>query len=132
MQWEHAKASLRYWRFQTNLAERLNYPHCNVADTNDHYRHYCVEPTVVATRRRHHTRLAAGIHKSELKRSTARTLTDMYTLDNEGGYIDPGAGDGEVCAGLVDNLINTEVPAAAPARGALIALLEMGPSERTH
>ena len=39
---------------------------------------------------------------------------------------------GEVCAGLVGNMINTEVPAATPARGALIALLEMGPSERTQ
>ena len=29
-------------------------------------------------------------------------------------------------------MINTEVPAAAPARGALIALLEMGPSERAQ
>ena len=29
-------------------------------------------------------------------------------------------------------MINTEVPAAAPARGALIALLEMGASERTQ
>ena len=38
----------------------------------------------------------------------------------------------KVCAGLVDNMINTEVPAVAPARGALIALLEMGPSERTE
>ena len=29
-------------------------------------------------------------------------------------------------------MINTEVPAAAPARGALIALLEVGPPERTR
>ena len=39
---------------------------------------------------------------------------------------------GEVRAGLVDNMINMEVPAVAPARGALIALLEMEPSERTQ
>ena len=38
----------------------------------------------------------------------------------------------KVCAGLVDNTINMEVPGAAPARGALIALLEMGPSEWTQ
>ena len=37
-----------------------------------------------------------------------------------------------MCAGLVDNMINTEVPAAAPVRGALVALLEMGTSERTQ
>ena len=38
-QWEHIEASIRYWQFQTDRAERLNYPHCKVADTNDHYRH---------------------------------------------------------------------------------------------
>ena len=101
-----------------------------VADTNDHYRHHCIEPTVVAARRQHHTLLAEAIHNSKLKRSIARALTAIYTLDNEGRHIDPGAAGGEVCADLVDNLINTKVPAAAPARGALTALLEMGASER--
>ena len=56
----------------------------------------------------------------------------MYTLDNEGRHIGPRAEGGEVCAELVDNLVNSEVPAVAPARGALIAILEMGPSERTQ
>ena len=115
VQWEYVEASFRYWRSQTDLAERLNCPHFHVSDTSDHYRHCCVEPTAVAARRKHHTLLSAAIHNSELKHSTARTLTSMYTLDNEGGHIDPGAEGCEVCAGLMDNVIITEVPAAAPA-----------------
>ena len=51
VQWEHIEVSIRHWRLHTDLVERLNCPHCKVADTNDHYRHYCVEPTVVAARR---------------------------------------------------------------------------------
>ena len=54
----------------------------------------------------------------------------MYTMDNEGRHIDPVSRG--VCAGLVDNMIASEVRAVAPARGAFIALLEMGPSERTQ
>ena len=88
-----------------------------MSDTNDHYRHYCAEPTVVSARRKHYTLLSAAIHNSELKHSTARALTSMYTLDNEGRHIDPGAEGHEVCAGLVGNMIKTEVPAAAPVRG---------------
>ena len=130
VQWEHVEASIRYWRFQTDLVERLNCPHYKVADTNDHYRHFCAEPTVVAARRKHHTLPAGAIHKCELKRSTARALKAMCNLYNEGRHIDPGAAGRAVCADLVENLINTEVPAAAPARGALIVLLEMGASER--
>ena len=38
VQWEHVEASTRYWRLQTDLAERLNCPHCKVANTHDHYR----------------------------------------------------------------------------------------------
>ena len=53
----------------------------------------------------------------------------MYNLDNDRRHIDPGAAGRAVCADLVDNLIITVVPAAAPARGTLTALLEMGASE---
>ena len=123
------EAYIRYWRFHTDLAERLNCPHCKVADTNDHYMHYCEEPTVVAARRKHLALLPAAIHRSGLKPTTARALTSIYTLGNEGRHIDPGAEDSEVCAELVDNVINSEVPAVVPARRALIALLGMGPSE---
>ena len=104
----------------------------HVPDINDHCRHYCVEPTVIKARQKHHTLLAASIHSTELKRSAVRALTSMYTMDNAGRHMDPGAEGGEVCAELVDNMINTEAPEAVPVRGALIALLEMGPSERSQ
>ena len=132
VQLEHIEASIRYWRFHTDLAKRLNCPHCKVADINDQYRHYCVGSTVVAARRKHLALLSAAIHKFGLKSTTAKTLTAIYTLDNEGRHIDPGAEGGEVCARLVDNLINSEVPAVEPTRGTLIALLEMSSSERTQ
>ena len=77
VQWEHPETSIRYWRLHTDLAERLNCPHCKAVDTSDNYRHYCAEPTIVAARRKHHTLLTAAIHKSELKRSTVRALTSM-------------------------------------------------------
>ena len=85
VKWGHFEASIRYWRFHTDFAERLNSPHCKVADTYDHYRLYCMEPTVVAARRKHLALLAAAIHKSGLKSSTARALISMCILDNEGG-----------------------------------------------
>ena len=56
----------------------------------------------------------------------------MYTLDNEGRHIDPGTKSREVCADVADNMIASEVPAVVLARGALIALLEMDPPERTQ
>ena len=33
VQWEHIEAPIRYWRFQSDLAERLNCPHCKVWQT---------------------------------------------------------------------------------------------------
>ena len=71
----HIEASIRYWRFHTELAERPNYPDCKVGDTHDHYMHYCEEPTVAAARRKHLALLPAAIHKSGLKSTTARALT---------------------------------------------------------
>ena len=50
VQWDHIEAFIRYCRSQSDLAEQLNCPPCNVPDTNDHYRHYCVEPTVDVAR----------------------------------------------------------------------------------
>jgi hypothetical protein len=131
VQWEHIEVSVRYWRSKADLNERLNCPHCKVPDTNDHYRHYCVEPTVVAARQKHLDLLTTAIYTCKLKPTTARALTSMYTIDNDGRHIDPGARSRDECADLVENLIAT-IPAVAPARGALIALLEMGPSERTQ
>ena len=87
-----------------------------MADTNDHYMHYCVKPIVVAARRKHLALLVAAIHKSGFKSSTARALTSMYILDNEERHIDPGAKGREVCADLVVNMIASEVPAVVPAR----------------
>ena len=62
VQWKHIEASIRYWWFHTDLADRLNCPHYKVADTNDHYRHYCVEPTVVVARKKHRTVVRRDIH----------------------------------------------------------------------
>ena len=133
VQWEHIEASIRYWRSHTGLVKRLNYPHCKVADTNDHYRHNCVEPTVVAARRKHLALLSAAIHKCGLKSATARALIAMYTMNDEGGgHIDPRAGGWEVCARRVDNLVSSEVPEVKPARGTMIVLLEVNTSERTQ
>ena len=47
---EDIEASIQTWRVATDLAIRLNCPYCHKPDTNDHYRHFCVEPTVVAAR----------------------------------------------------------------------------------
>ena len=55
----------------------------------------------------------------------------MYDLDDMGRHIDPGKKEGGVYAGLADHLIGNN-PRVEPVRGALIALLEMGPSERTQ
>ena len=86
---------------------------------------------VVDARKKHRGLLAAAIHKCKLKKSTATALTAMYDMYDLGRHIDPGAkGDG-VCADLVDHLIGTN-PRVEPTREALIALLKMGPSERTQ
>ena len=98
VQWEHIEASTSYWRFHTDLAEQLNCTHCKVADTNDHYRHYGVESAVVAARRKHLALLAVAIHTCKLKPTTARAPTAIYTLENEGRHIDPGAASTEECA----------------------------------
>ena len=103
-----------------------------MADTNDHYMPFCVEPTVVAARRKHIALLSAAIRKCGLKSTTAGAPTAMYTLDNEGRHIDPGVEGGEVCARLVVNMINSEVPTVGPARGTLVPFLEMSTSERTQ
>ena len=55
----------------------------------------------------------------------------MCTLDNEGRHADPGAIYADACIGLMDSVIN-RIPAVAPARKALIALIQMRPSERTQ
>ena len=114
-----------------DLETRLNCPYCKGKGTNAHYMHSCRESTVVAARRKHRALLAAAIHTCKLKNSTALALTAMYDLDDLGRHIDPGAGEKKVCEDLVDHLIGRN-PKVGPARGAFIALLEMGPSERTQ
>ena len=47
------ETSIQTWRVAADLAARLNCPHCHKPDTNDHYRHFCTEPTVVAARKKH-------------------------------------------------------------------------------
>ena len=58
VQWGHIEASTRYWRFQTDLAERLNCPHCK-ADTNNHYMH-CILCGTYSGSREPETPHAAG------------------------------------------------------------------------
>ena len=129
VQWEHIEVSIRYWRCHTDLADRLNWPHCKVADTNDHCSHYCVEPAVVAARKDYLELLAAAIPTCKLTPTTARSLTAMYTIDNEWGHIDTGAAGGETCADLVEGLL-VDILTVEAAHGALTALLEPRPSER--
>ena len=69
------EASIRNWRREQDLAQRLNCPYCKEKYTNAHYMHFCREPTVVAARRKHRGLLAAATHKCELKKFTARALT---------------------------------------------------------
>ena len=75
------EASTQAWCVETNLAARLHCPHCDKPDTNDHYRHFCRDPTVVAARRNHLGLLVAAIHTRNLKSTTSRALTAMHTLD---------------------------------------------------
>ena len=110
---------------------RLNCPYCKGKDTNAHYLHFHREPTVVAARRKHRSLLAAAIHTCKLKKSTANALTAIYDLDDLGRHIDPGVKENGACQGLIEHLIGTN-PRIEPARGALFALLQMGPSERTQ
>ena len=62
------KTSVQAWRVAADLAARLDYPHCQKPDTNDHYQHYCLAPTVVAARQEHRRLLATAIFTCELKR----------------------------------------------------------------
>ena len=90
-----------------------------------------MEPTIAAARGKHLNLLAAAKHTCKLKPATARALTAMYTIDSEGRHIGPGAAGGKICVDLAERLL-VDIPAVEPARGALTALLEMGPSERTQ
>ena len=125
------ESSIQEWRVAADLATRLDCPHCHKPDTNDHYMHFCVAPTVVAARRKHRKLLTEAIFACKIKRSTAKALTAMYSLDAQGRHIDPGSTDDDACANLVDGVI-CRVKEAAPARAALIDLAKMGPSERTQ
>lgn len=102
---KHIEASLRKWRVNADLATTLDCPYCKELDTNAHYLHFCTEPTVVAARQKHHRLLAAAIHTCEPKKSRAGALTAMYTLDNQGRHIDPGAEGNGVSNALIENLI---------------------------
>ena len=62
---EDIGASIQARRVAADLATRLNYPYCHKPDTNDHYRHFCVEPTVVAARKKHKELLIAAIYTCE-------------------------------------------------------------------
>ena len=55
----------------------------------------------------------------------------MYMLDAQGRHIDQGATEGGEYENLVDGLI-IKTKEIKPTRAALIALLKMGPSERTQ
>ena len=46
-------------------------------------------------------------------------------------HIDPGADESGVCNALIENLI-ANIPDVEPARGAILALLQMGPSKQTQ
>ena len=125
------ESSIQKWRVAADLAARLNCPHCHKPDTNDHYMHFCTAPTVVAARQQHHKLLTQAIFACKLKKTTAQALTAMYSLDAHGRHIDPGSTDDGACAALVDEVLS-RVPKAVPARAALVALMKMGPSERTQ
>ena len=100
---EDIEVSIQTWRVAADLAIRLNGPYCHKPDTNDHYRHFCVEPTVVAVRQKHKELLTVAIYSCELKTTTAKALTAMYMLDNQGRHIGPGAIEDDACENLVKN-----------------------------
>ena len=111
---------------------RLNCPCCKEKDTNTtHYLHFCREPTVMVARRKHLSLLAAAIHTCEMTKSTANALATMYDLDALGRHIEPGVDEDIMCEGLIGHWIGTN-PGIEPVRGTLLALLQMGPSERNQ
>ena len=114
-----------------DLAARLNYPHCQKPDKNDHYMHFCLTPTVIAARRENRRLLAAAIFTCELKKTTAGAPAAMYSIDAQGRHIDPGKTDGGACENLVGKLIVTREN-IKPTRVALIFLLKVGPTKRTY
>ena len=131
---EHIEAPIRKWREATDLAVRLNCSYCKEKDTNAHHLHFCREPIVLAARRKHLSLLAAAIHTCELKKSTAKALTAMYDSDDLGRHIDPGADENGICEGLIEHLIEAD-PGKSNLPGGgrgLLALLQMGPSERNQ
>ena len=117
------ETSIQEWRVATDLAVRLNYPHCQLPDTNAHYRHYCTEPSVVAARRTRKELLTAAIYSCELEKTTAAALTAMYMLDTQGKHVDPGATENENCDDLVEGLIVNIGEKIRPAKTPLVALL---------
>ena len=80
---------------------------------------------------KHKERLTAAIYACEPKTTTAKALTAMYMLDNQGRPIDPGATEDGACENLVDGLMR-DIGGIQPAKAALAALLLMGPPERTQ
>ena len=59
---EEIEISIQAWRVATDLTGRLNCPHCQKPDINDHYRHFCIEPTLMAARKKHKELLIAAIY----------------------------------------------------------------------
>ena len=55
----------------------------------------------------------------------------MYSLDTQGRHADPGATEGGACENLIDGLI-IKIKEVKSAKAALLALIQMGPSERTQ
>ena len=60
----------------------------------------------------------------------AEPLTAMYSLDTQGRHVGPGAVGGGAYENLVSGLIN-QIKEVRLAKAALLALIKMGPSERT-
>jgi len=87
---------------------------------------------VVAARLTHKELLTAAIYSCELEKTTAAALTAMYMVDAQGKHVDPGATENENCDDLVEGLIVDIGEKIRPAKAALVALLKMGPSERTQ
>ena len=55
----------------------------------------------------------------------------MYTLGAQGRHIDPGATEDDACENMVDGLIHN-IGGIQPAKADPIALVSMGPPERTQ
>ena len=103
---EEIEASVQAWRVAPDLAVRLNCPYCQNPGTSDHYRHFCVESTVVTARKNHKEVLTAATYACELKKTTAKALTAMYMLDAQDRHIDPGATKDDASENIVDRLIH--------------------------